>query len=114
MIEIDFEGGRGAFRLQVCFTAPADGVTAVFGASGSGKSTLLDMIAGHLSPDRGRLVIAGRVLLDTVNGIDLPAAHRRIGWVPQDGLLFLISTSPPICASAQSAGGRRHDCRKIG
>lgn len=88
MIEIDLHGGRGNFVLQACFTAPADGVTAVFGASGSGKSTLLDMIAGHLEPDRGRVVIAGRVLLDTARGIHLPAAERQIGWVPQDGLLF--------------------------
>lgn len=88
MIEVDVVGGRGSFRLQACFKAPADGVTAVFGTSGSGKSTLLDLIAGHLTADRGRIVIADRVLLDTTRGVALPAAERRIGWVPQDGLLF--------------------------
>ena len=88
MIEVDLYGVRGDFALRARFTAPADGVTAVFGASGSGKSTLLDLIAGHLTPAEGRLVVAGRVLIDTASGVFLPAAERHIGWVPQDGLLF--------------------------
>jgi len=88
MIEIELVGSRGGFTLQARFTAPPQGVTAVFGASGAGKSTLLDLLAGHLAPDRGRVVIAGRVVLDTAQGINLPAAERHIGWVPQDGLLF--------------------------
>jgi len=88
VIEVDLIGGRGDFVLRTRFVAPADGVTAVFGASGSGKSTLLDLIAGHLAPTQGRLVVCGRVLVDTARGVVLPAEERRIGWVPQDGLLF--------------------------
>jgi len=54
----------------------------LLGPSGSGKTTLLRIIAGLETPDRGRVVIAGRdVTL-------LPPYERGIGMVFQDFLLF--------------------------
>jgi molybdate transport system ATP-binding protein len=61
---------------------------ALVGPSGSGKSTIMRAIAGLLRPERGRIVHAGRVLLDTAVGIDLSPDVRRIGFVYQDGALF--------------------------
>lgn len=110
MIEIELAGVRGDFSLQARFTVPANGVTAVFGASGSGKSTLLDMIAGHLAPDHGRVVVAGRVLLDTEQGINIPAAERHIGWVPQDGLLF---PHLDVVANLRFGAKRRRQAAKL-
>jgi len=88
MIDVELLCHRGSFTLDVGFTTPADGVTAVFGASGAGKSTLLDLLVGSLQPKRGRIVIGDRVLLDTGRRIHIPTESRSIGWVPQDGLLF--------------------------
>lgn len=88
VIDVDLEHRRGTFSLSAKFTAPNTGVTAVFGASGSGKSTLLDLLVGSLRPDRGRLVIGERVLIDTSRGIFIPPERRAVGWVPQEGLLF--------------------------
>lgn len=64
------------------------GLTALFGPSGSGKSSILNMVAGLLKPDRGRIVVAGETLFDSVAGIDLPPDKRRAGYVFQDGRLF--------------------------
>jgi molybdate transport system ATP-binding protein len=75
------------FELDVAFTAPP-GITILFGASGSGKSTVLRAVAGLLRPDRGRIATGNRVLFDTTVAIDMPARHRRIGYVFQQLALF--------------------------
>lgn len=86
-LHVDVAHERGAFRLDASFSAPP-GVTALFGRSGSGKTTLVDVIAGLVRPRRGRVEIAGAVLLDTQTGIFVPPHRRRIGYVFQDGRLF--------------------------
>ena len=45
-IEASFRLKRKDFELDVSFTAPGKGVSAIFGQSGSGKTTLLRCIAG--------------------------------------------------------------------
>ncbi|WP_267395506.1 MULTISPECIES: ATP-binding cassette domain-containing protein [unclassified Sphingomonas] len=64
------------------------GLTVLFGPSGVGKTTVLNMVAGLLRPDRGRVVVAGRVLFDSEAGIDVPVEQRRVGYVFQDPRLF--------------------------
>src|SRR4051812_5285455 len=64
------------------------GLTVLFGPSGVGKTTVLNMVAGLLRPDRGRVVVAGRVLFDSKTGVDVPVEQRRVGYVFQDPRLF--------------------------
>lgn len=47
---------------DVSLTFAAGSFTSVLGASGAGKSTLLDIIAGVLSPSRGRVWLGDRAL----------------------------------------------------
>jgi ATP-binding cassette subfamily C protein len=63
---------------------PAGQFVALVGPSGSGKSTLADLVVGLLRPKQGRIMVDG-VPLDAVDPI---AWRRRIGYVPQDLLLF--------------------------
>ncbi|MFD1300865.1 molybdenum ABC transporter ATP-binding protein [Methylobacterium marchantiae] len=86
-LDIDVSLARGAFGLDVAFTAGA-GLTALFGRSGSGKTTVIDLIAGLVRPDRGRIVVSGETLLDTARGIAVPAHRRRIGVVFQQARLM--------------------------
>ncbi len=86
-LAIDVELARPGFTLAAALEVP-DGVTVVLGPSGAGKSTLLDVVAGLARPDRGRVTLRGRALLDTQAGVDLPARARGVGLVPQQGLLF--------------------------
>lgn len=87
MIEFDAQGTHGAFRLDARFSA-GGGITALFGPSGAGKTTILNMLAGLLRPERGRIVIADQVAVDTERGLFVPPHKRRIGYVFQDALLF--------------------------
>jgi iron(III) transport system ATP-binding protein len=70
----------------VDLSVPAGSRTAIVGPSGSGKTTLLRIIAGFEVPDAGRVTLGGRVLSDGSDA--MPAHHRRIGFVVQDGALF--------------------------
>jgi molybdate transport system ATP-binding protein len=60
----------------------------LFGPSGAGKTSVINMIAGLLSPERGRIVLDGEVLFDSARRISMPAWRRRIGYVFQEGRLF--------------------------
>lgn len=78
---------RGGTSLDVEFTTE-DRVTALFGPSGAGKTSVLLALAGHLTPDAGRIVWGDRVLLDRRRGIAVPPEARRFGVVFQDQRLF--------------------------
>jgi molybdate transport system ATP-binding protein len=78
---------QGSFRLDFAVSCEARAL-ALYGPSGSGKTSVLEVIAGIRRPRRGRVAIGGRVLFDAAAGVDVPTRHRRVGYVPQDALLF--------------------------
>ncbi|MBN2618088.1 MAG: ATP-binding cassette domain-containing protein, partial [Spirochaetales bacterium] len=63
-------------------------IVGIYGDSGAGKSTLFSMITGLEKPDRGRIVLNDRVLVDTQKNIYIPPHKRNIGMVFQEKLLF--------------------------
>ncbi|MDR2192812.1 MAG: ATP-binding cassette domain-containing protein [Endomicrobium sp.] len=63
-------------------------VTGILGASGSGKSMTLNMLAGLISPDRGKIVLDGRVLFDEEKKINLKPQERKTGFLFQNYALF--------------------------
>jgi len=86
-LEIDIDKALQNFKLHVTFGS-GKGTVGLLGASGSGKSMTLRMIAGVSTPDRGRIVLNGRVLFDSKTKCNMTAASRRIGVVFQDYALF--------------------------
>lgn len=88
MLRVQLRKRRGDFDLDVDFSAPMPGVSALFGRSGCGKSTLISMIAGLLTPDAGTIQLGDEVLFDSARGLSVDARHRRIGVVFQDARLF--------------------------
>jgi molybdate transport system ATP-binding protein len=86
-LHLEISKKQGAFELSVSESASVE-VLGVFGPSGSGKTTLLETIAGIRTPDSGEIRVGDRTLYSSSAGIDLPARERRIGYVPQDSLLF--------------------------
>lgn len=86
-LSVKIEKNLGGFRLRVEFET-ADDLLALLGASGSGKSLTLRCVAGLLTPDRGRIVLNGRVLYDSAAGIDLPPQQRRVGYLFQSCALI--------------------------
>ena len=86
-LEVAIEKNVEGFRLAVEFAA--DGAPlGLLGPSGSGKTMALRAIAGLETPDRGRIVLQGRVLFDSERGIDVPARERRVGLLFQSYALF--------------------------
>ncbi|MER8373050.1 molybdenum ABC transporter ATP-binding protein [Mesorhizobium sp. M1406] len=84
---VDIGHRLGGFAIGARFES-AGRLTALFGPSGSGKTTLINMIAGLIRPDKGRIEVDGRVMVDTDAGIFVPKHKRRIGMVFQDARLF--------------------------
>lgn len=68
------------FSLQI----PRGRITCLAGPSGVGKSTTVDLLVGLHAP------LAGRILIDDVDlqDVDLEAWRARIGYVPQEVVLF--------------------------
>jgi molybdate transport system ATP-binding protein len=86
-LSIDVTMRQGEFLLRVDEAASVE-VLGVFGPSGAGKTSLLEAIAGIRTPDEGELRIGDRVLFSSAKRINVAARDRRIGYVPQDALLF--------------------------
>ena len=87
MLSIDVEKQLGDFAVAAKFEAAA-GVTALFGPSGSGKTSIVNMVAGLVTPDRGRIGYGGTLLFDANGGVNVAPHRRRFGYVFQDGRLF--------------------------
>lgn len=75
------------FQLECNFQAGRE-VVVLFGHSGAGKTTVLDCIAGFRSPQDGQITLNGRVLFRRADGVKLPVARRRIGYLSQQTALF--------------------------
>jgi molybdate ABC transporter permease protein len=86
-LEAEIERSLENFALRITLNA-GKGSVGLLGPSGSGKSMTLRMIAGVSTPDRGRIVLNGRVLFDSATRQNIPAAGRRVGLVFQDYALF--------------------------
>src|ERR671928_786971 len=104
---------RGDFTLDVAVHVAPGEVVAVLGRNGSGKSTLLSAVAGLLRPDRGRVVLGGRVLTDTAAGMVLPPHRRRIGLLAQQPLLFPhLSVLDNVGFGPMATGTGRREARQ--
>ena len=85
-LEVQLEKKLPQFTLDVSFTVD-DEPLSILGPSGSGKTMLLRCIAG-LERAKGRVSLGSRVLLDSANGIKVPARDRRVGMLFQHFALF--------------------------
>ena len=87
VFELEFSLRQGTFSLEVAERSDARAL-ALFGPSGSGKTTIVEAIAGLRSPSRGTIAVAGRLLFSGDRQLNIPVRDRRVGYVPQDVLLF--------------------------
>lgn len=86
-VVIDIEKHFRGFSLDVKWESSSR-TMGILGASGSGKSMTLRCIAGIEKPDSGKIVVGGRTVFDSGQGIDLRPQERRIGYLFQNYALF--------------------------
>ncbi|MGF1479944.1 MAG: molybdate ABC transporter permease subunit [Cyanophyceae cyanobacterium] len=103
---VDIQKQLADFRLDVSFTTDQTPL-GLLGASGAGKSTIVRCIAGLDTPDRGKIILNGRVLYDSRRGIDLPPRDRACGFLFQNYALF-----PHLTVAENIAFGVRKKSRR--
>jgi molybdate transport system ATP-binding protein len=79
--------GEREFQLDARFASAAQRAV-VYGPSGAGKSQMMKALAGLMTPDRGRIELAGRCLFDAAAGNNVPARERNVAYLFQDYALF--------------------------
>ena len=84
---LDIEKRLDNFYLQVAFNTDNQPL-GLLGSSGAGKSMILRCLAGIETPNKGRIILNGRVLFDSENNIDIPIHQRQIGFLFQNYALF--------------------------
>lgn len=101
MLSVQVEKNLGDFSVNARFDSEG-GATVLFGPSGAGKTSIINMIAGLMTPDRGRIAFDDVVLFDSMAKINMKVAQRRIGYVFQEGRLF-----PHLTVRTNLVYGRR-------
>ena len=89
--------GRGLTKYYAAIPAVRDvsfriapgGVLGLLGPNGSGKSTTVSILTGLLEPSGGTVTYGGRDIHD-----DLIAYKSRIGYVPEEAVLYSYLTGP--------------------
>jgi molybdate transport system ATP-binding protein len=108
MIDFSMRHAFTDLTLDVAFRADVR-TLALFGDSGAGKTSVLNAIAGLLKPQSGRIALDDRVLFDSADGIDIPVAERRLGYVFQDGRLFPhLDVRANLVYGARTRNGETH------
>lgn len=92
MIELslkkELRSASGAMLLDLELMVGDGDLLTLYGRSGAGKTSLLMLLSGLMRPDRGRIVVRGKVWTDTEKGIHLKPQQRNVGMVFQDYALF--------------------------
>jgi molybdate transport system permease protein len=84
---LDIEKRLDNFYLQVAFNTDNQPL-GLLGSSGAGKSMILRCLAGIETPNKGRIILNGRVLFNSEKKINIPIHQRQIGFLFQNYALF--------------------------
>ncbi|MFD7322622.1 ABC transporter ATP-binding protein [Streptomyces sp. NPDC059875] len=99
--------GRLTALDSISLEVPAGHLTAVVGPSGSGKSSLLAVAATLVTPDRGRVVVAGTETGALDPGGRAALRRERVGIVfQQPNLLASLTAVEQLQVMAHLSGGR--------
>jgi ATP-binding cassette subfamily B protein len=78
---------------------PKGKMIAIVGQSGSGKTTLIDLVMGFHQPSAGQITVDSIPLKD----FDINSYRQRIGYVPQDSVLFNTTIRKNLLWAYESA-----------
>lgn len=90
-----------------------DGITGLLGYSGCGKTMTLKMIAGIITPDKGRIVLNDRLLFDSEKKINLKPQERNVGILFQSYALFnQMSVAENIAVGIKGSASKKQALTK--
>ena len=114
-LQVEIEKKLNDKVLSVSFdTEGKQGITGILGASGCGKSMTLKCIAGIETPDRGKIVLNGRVLFDSGKKINLRVQDRHVGYLFQNYALFPnMTVEENIAAGFKCRPGQKMTAEEI-
>ncbi len=98
-VDFYYPGAEEKVLDDITFTANAGEVTAFIGSTGSGKSTLINLVPRFYEATSGEILVNGINVRD-YNKNDL---IKRIGLVPQRGILFAGTVRSNIMFGAPNA-----------
>lgn len=109
-LSLDFEIPLASQTMRVKLETDTAAI-AIVGPSGAGKSTILRVLAGLERRARGVVTFGDQCWQDDTAGALMPPWQRRVGWMPQEVLLFPHLTvhdnlgygGPSIAAVEQTA-----------
>ncbi len=114
MIEVAVRKQLRDYALDVAFEVGDRECLALVGPTGCGKTTTLRLIAGLDAPDKGRVILDGRVLVDTSDRLFLPPQRRQVGMVFQDyALLPHLSVLGNVMYGARGRGAGAVEARRV-
>ena len=108
---VDIQKQLPGFLLDVAFHTDQTPL-GLLGASGAGKSLILRCIAGLESPDKGRIILNGKVLFDSDRGINLPPRDRACGFLFQNYALFPHLTIAENIAFGMPTGKSKREIKQ--
>jgi ATP-binding cassette subfamily B protein len=76
---------------------------------GSGKTTLARVLTGELSPSAGRILVNGRDLAE----LDLREYRHRVGYIPQEALLFSDTVRENVSFGREAADERIEEVLQV-
>jgi ATP-binding cassette subfamily C protein len=98
--DVSFGYGDKTIVKSADFTLPVGEVATLIGPSGAGKTTIADLLVGLHEPDSGQVLIDGLPLSD----IDLARWRAKIGYIPQENILFNDTVMENVTLGDQSIG----------
>ncbi len=102
-VDFAYAGAEEKVLCDISFVAKAGETTAFIGSTGSGKSTLINLVPRFYEVTAGEIRVNGLPLKDYAES-DLV---RRIGYVPQRGVLFAGTVKSNILFGAPDTDEKR-------
>jgi ATP-binding cassette subfamily C protein len=101
--DVSFGYGDKTVVNSASFTLPVGDVATLIGPSGAGKTTIADLLVGLHEPDAGRVLIDDLPLAEA----DLARWRAKIGYIPQENILFNDTVLENITLGDQSISEER-------
>ncbi|MGE7663176.1 ABC transporter ATP-binding protein [Peribacillus sp. NPDC097197] len=98
-VSFRYPGGDEQVLKHLKFTVEAGQTLAIIGATGSGKTSLFQLIPRLFEVESGAITIDGQDVRD----IPLDSLRKRIGYVPQEAMLFSGSIQTNIAWGKEDA-----------